>query len=267
MESTGRFAELGQRVVSALVLLPPVLAAVWFGGVWFLLLVAAAAALAGWELGGLLRLAPASRVVMAAFYGLMAPVIWHLGVLRDWQALVLLAAAPALVVGMAARLLGALRLAWGAAGFAWIWLGLASALWLRAQEEGLQLILWLLATVWVTDIAGYFVGRLVGGPKLAPRISPGKTWSGLIGAVLLAALAGWLAAAALFEAAGPRHAVAAAVLAVVAQAGDLLESAIKRHFAVKDAGRLIPGHGGLLDRIDGLLLAAPALALGLTFVA
>jgi phosphatidate cytidylyltransferase len=104
------------------------------------------------------------------------------------------------------------------------------------------------------------VGRLVGGPKLAPAVSPGKTWSGACGGLVAAALVG--VAAAKLAGGAPRAAlISAAALGVVAQAGDLLESALKRHFGVKDSGHLIPGHGGLLDRLDAVLLAAPAAAL------
>ncbi|RMF69338.1 MAG: phosphatidate cytidylyltransferase [Alphaproteobacteria bacterium] len=261
-----RFAELRARILSALVLLPPVIAAVWLGGIWFLLLVAAAAAVAGWEFGGLLRLEKGRRLLMAAFTGLMAFALWVSGAERSYPELITFVLAPPLALGILARLWRLVRVAWGCAGFAWIWLGLGSAVWLRGQEQGLAWVFWLLAVVWATDIAAYFVGRAFGGPRLAPRISPGKTWSGLIGGVIGAAAIGWLLAPVLFDTAHAGHALAAAGLAVAAQLGDLFESALKRHFAVKDSSRLIPGHGGLLDRIDGLLLAAPLLAMGLTFM-
>jgi phosphatidate cytidylyltransferase len=135
-------------------------------------------------------------------------------------------------------------------------------IWLRGDAQGgLAAILWLMASVWATDTGAYFAGRLIGGPKLAPRLSPNKTWAGLTGAMVAAALVGW--AAALLVPQGPPARVLAAAgagLAIVAQAGDLLESWIKRHFGAKDSSRLIPGHGGLFDRVDGLLTAAVALA-------
>ncbi len=263
---TARSTELRARVLSALVLLPPVIAAVWLGGAWFLLLVALAAAVAGWEFGGLLRLEKSRRLLMAVFTGLMALALWVAGADRSYPELIAVLLAPPLALGVLARLWRLARVAWGCAGFAWIWLGLGSAIWLREQEQGLAWVLWLLVVVWVTDIAAYFVGRALGGPKLAPRISPGKTWSGLIGAVIGAAVVGWLVAFALFGIADVALGLAAAGLAIGAQLGDLFESALKRHFTVKDSSRLIPGHGGLLDRIDGLLLAAPLLAMGLTLM-
>ena len=113
-----------------------------------------------------------------------------------------------------------------------------------------------------SDIGAYLVGRWIGGPRLAPRISPGKTWSGAVGGLLAAVAAGLLAAHVLSDAAGlARVRWSPPLLGVVAQAGDLLESFVKRRLEVKDSGHLIPGHGGLFDRLDGVLAAAPAAAL------
>jgi len=144
------------------------------------------------------------------------------------------------------------------AGIAYILLGAAALAWLRTS--GWESVLLVLLVVWASDIGAYLAGRLLGGPRLAPRISPGKTWSGAAGG-LASALAVGLVAVSLRP--GPvGHALAvAAGLSIAAQLGDLLESGMKRHFGVKDSGRLIPGHGGLLDRLDGLLAAAPVAAL------
>ena len=120
---------------------------------------------------------------------------------------------------------------------------------------GLTLILFLFVTVWVTDIAAYFVGRNFGGPKLMPKISPKKTWSGAIGGVFLAVLAA-LVFAGFLESLGVWVVVVLAVLlSITSQIGDLFESWVKRMFDVKDSGNLIPGHGGFLDRVDGLVAA------------
>ncbi len=118
-------------------------------------------------------------------------------------------------------------------------------------------VMFLVLIVWGTDIGAYVIGRLIGGPRLAPRISPGKTLSGAVGGLVVAVLIGW-AAAVLWQTPPLHGAVVGGVLGVVCQLGDLFESAAKRHFGVKDSGRLIPGHGGVLDRVDGLLTAAPA---------
>ena len=133
--------------------------------------------------------------------------------------------------------------------------------WLRGEGAvGRDDVLFLVAVVWASDIGAYAVGRLAGGPKLAPAISPGKTWSGAVGGLLIAMLAGAAVALGLEPGSVVRALTIAALLAVVSQAGDLFESWTKRRFGVKDSGRLIPGHGGLLDRLDGLLAAAPVAA-------
>jgi phosphatidate cytidylyltransferase len=135
-------------------------------------------------------------------------------------------------------------------------------LWLRHQPgDGRETILWIMACIWATDIGAYAVGRAAGGAKLAPRISPGKTWSGLFGGMAWAAVASSLMGYAFglghtFTLAG-----IGAGLAIVGQMGDLFESAAKRRAGVKDSGTLIPGHGGLLDRVDGLLAVLVVVAL------
>ena len=126
---------------------------------------------------------------------------------------------------------------------------------LRREDAGLLLALWTLSLVWATDIGGFFAGRAIGGPKLAPSISPAKTWAGLAGGV---ALATGLAALLHAQAGLPfRLAASTPLLAVLAQLGDLYESALKRRAGVKDSGRILPGHGGVLDRLDGLVPVAP----------
>lgn len=145
------------------------------------------------------------------------------------------------------------------------YLGLAAIAlpWLRADPAvGLRNTLFVLSVVWASDIGAYLVGRLVGGPKLAPAISPGKTWSGAAGGLISAVLACILVATSVSPEIAAYHAIGPAILlGVISQAGDLLESALKRHFGVKDSGRIIPGHGGLLDRLDALLAVAPVAAL------
>lgn len=151
------------------------------------------------------------------------------------------------------------------AGVIYILLAAATLTWLRfAASVGRDNVLFLLFLVWSSDIGAYAVGRTVGGPKLAPRISPGKTVSGACGGLLAAVLVG-VGAAALASTPPLQAGIVAGVLGMVAQAGDLLESFAKRHFGVKDSGRLIPGHGGLLDRLDALLAVAMAAGLLVLF--
>ncbi len=138
--------------------------------------------------------------------------------------------------------------------------------WLReGSENGLLHFVWLLAVVWSTDIGGYLFGLTLGGPKLAPSISPNKTWAGFIGGVVLAVIAGFYVPVFFGqpqELPGSMNIIGISIgISVVSQLGDLFESMVKRRFGVKDSGNVIPGHGGLFDRVDGLMSAAIALAL------
>ncbi|HTR86958.1 MAG TPA: phosphatidate cytidylyltransferase [Reyranella sp.] len=138
---------------------------------------------------------------------------------------------------------------------------LTALLWLHHQpSSGRQTILWILFCVWATDTGAYFLGRLAGGVKLAPRISPSKTWSGLIGGMCFSAVVSSACGLAFDLGETVPLAFYGVGIAVIAQIGDLIESAAKRAAGVKDSGRLIPGHGGLLDRIDGLIAVLVAVA-------
>jgi len=168
-------------------------------------------------------------------------------------------AAWVLAVGVMAALVLSMsgprqRSLWLAFGVCYLGAACLAFQWLRQDSEaGRNVIYWLLALVWATDTAAYFAGRAIGGPKLAPAISPKKTWSGLVGGMVGAAIVGYLAALLLDFSAPLLIAFASAALAVVAQGGDLLESGFKRRHGAKDSSGLIPGHGGLLDRVDGVL--------------
>jgi phosphatidate cytidylyltransferase len=251
------------RLISALALVPVALAVVAAGGWIYVLSVALLVSLMALEWGRLSearfgpqygRLAGATTLVVS----LGAIATAALGRPRDAVLCVLIGATLTALIA-SARAAAAI---WAGIGVALIGFPAVALVWLRAVPElGLGLLLWLLIVVWTTDTAAYAVGRRVGGPRLAPAISPGKTWSGLGGGVIGASLAGaitlWaLGSERLIHAAG-----LGAAFAVLAQLGDLAESALKRRAGVKDSGSLIPGHGGVLDRVDGFLLTAPALAL------
>lgn len=148
------------------------------------------------------------------------------------------------------------KIKWQAGGLAYIGIPTLATLWLRSGENGADVIMWMFAVIWMTDTAAYFVGKSLGGPKLAPKVSPKKTWSGLIGGVLGSMLVG-LISSLMFEGSASFFMWFSGFLAVLAQMGDLVESKVKRNFGVKDSGNLIPGHGGVLDRLDGLTLVAP----------
>jgi phosphatidate cytidylyltransferase len=233
-------------VLSAVVLAPVGLVSVWYGGaVWAACLAILAVGL-GMEWVGLCGIAALSLPGIAVPLALLA-----VGTLAAFGLPAIAGAALVVVAGTVA--LGSERPMLGA-GIAYIGPGYLSLLLLRAGPAGLRNVLFLMLVVWGADIGAYLVGRLVGGPRLAPLISPGKTWSGALGGAACAILVGLLVGSA-----HPWRAAALAfALGVVAQGGDLLESAIKRHFGAKDSGWIVPGHGGLLDRLDGVLAAAPA---------
>jgi phosphatidate cytidylyltransferase len=152
------------------------------------------------------------------------------------------------------------NLIWLATGIAYAGIFLAAMVLLRNSPFGRAAIFWLFASIWATDSAAYFGGRLIGGAKLWPAVSPGKTWAGAISGTIAGIAAGFCVLAAEGIALKPMHLVVGLLIVVAAQFGDLLESAIKRRFGVKDSSHLIPGHGGVMDRCDSLV-AASAVAL------
>ncbi len=253
---------LRTRVVSALILAPVALAAAYFGSPVWDALVAVMAAFMAWEWARLCDGGRLSRV--GAVSVAIAPGVVAVGAFWGVIPALVIVAVGVVLIGASANLGSARSPIWLAAGIAYVGMPCLAMAWLRAMPgDGLAALLWVLALVWATDTGAYVAGRGIGGPKLASRISPNKTWAGLIGGMIAAAAVG-LAAAFLVPDVPAWIAVPlSAALAVVEQAGDLFESAVKRHFGVKDSGRLIPGHGGVLDRVDGLLavsLAAAALS-------
>lgn len=153
-----------------------------------------------------------------------------------------------------------------ASWFGWIYCGLLPSYVARvsAFPDGWQWIFFLFALVWACDTGAYFAGNWIGGAKLNPRISPGKTWSGSIGGILATGLTGWGAAIWFFPLYPPSYLIGfALVVGLVSQGGDLCESLLKRAFGKKDSGRWLPGHGGFLDRFDSLLFGLPVLYIGL----
>lgn len=258
-------SELALRVLSAVVLAGVTVGALWAGGWIFAALAAVAAML-------ILR----EWMAMSGPFGFRA---------APWALMAFLAVTvmmareePLQSLGFSALVAAALmlarvtepRVAWLSLGVLYAGVPAIAAVALRGPDTltfastGAVAVIFVLAVVWATDTAAYFSGRLIGGPKLAPRFSPKKTWSGAIGGALAGVIAGCVVAALAGIGIGIVLALVALLLSVVGQMGDLAESAMKRHFGVKDSGVLIPGHGGIMDRVDGLVAAlAVAIAIGL----
>jgi phosphatidate cytidylyltransferase len=244
-----RSTELRLRVISALLLAPAVLLATYVGGWPFAIGAALCAAILLQEWVVIVRARNLLATVGAALAVAGAMLAVATGHAQIALGLLLLSAAVLLGAGW---LMGAVGVGWLAGGVLYAGLTGVVLVILRAGEAGFIVIVFLFAVVWATDIAAYFAGRRIGGPKLWARVSPKKTWSGAIGGFLAAVLVGLVAGLLVGRAPLPGWLVAAGVLSVFSQVGDLLESALKRRFGVKDSGRIIPGHGGVMDRVDGL---------------
>lgn len=272
-DRAGGLTNLQKRTLSAAVLLPLVIAAIALGHPYFTILVAIfAAAMAweftsvaahervsgqtspipvpsarGWRLLAALGVVTAVIAVVATGYGLPDVPVWSIVV------------AGAVAAGMVALAVNRRRAQWFPMGVIYVAAPAAALVAIRVEPTyGMASLIWIIALVVAADTGGYLVGRTVGGPKLVPRISPNKTWSGLGGAVLGAALAGLCTAFILNHTNVWMLTLISAVLGLLEQGGDLVESAFKRHFGVKDTSQIIPGHGGVLDRVDGLLAVAVA---------
>ena len=250
--------DLGIRTLSSAILIPAVLLDVWLGDIWFHLLVAFLAVMMAHEWCNIVHERNSAQFALHAAGALCGA---FLTLALDWPAtLSVLAVVWLSSVALSVRQRRKLS-RWVLLGVPYIGLPAMAFVILRGETHaGMLTIMWLLVVVWAADICAYFAGRLIGGPKLAPRISPKKTWAGLWGAVVGAAAAGlamgyWIGSTGFLV-----LLVLGGILAVVEQLGDLFESALKRHYGVKDSGRLIPGHGGILDRVDGLVAAALCLA-------
>jgi len=255
---SSRWGDLRLRILSAAVLAPLALGCIWIGGIAFaglIILIAAGLAYEWLVLCGQ-RSSPWAVLLFAALPLSVALTAYHSAA----AGLILLAVATVAGTVFTRGISRARPLVFGIP-----YLGLAAValVWLRRQPgTGGANVIVLLLVVWASDIGAYAAGRAIGGPRLAPAISPGKTWSGALGGLVAAAAVGLAASASLGN--GPvsfRPAAFAVLIGIISQAGDLFESQLKRHFGVKDSGTMIPGHGGLLDRLDAVLTAAPVAAL------
>ena len=247
--------DLSVRAAAAVVLAAVALVAAWIGGFWFMALWFVGAALALWEwqrlIGGERRLARigvgALALIAVAPFALHGAKVWTVAAM----------AAGAVAAGAVAGRTG--RAVWTGAGVFYAAAILAAPTLLRASPAyGLAAVLWLFAVVWGADTFAFFGGRLIGGPRLWRRVSPGKTWSGALVGTFAGAAAGAVVSLIAVPGGAPLVPIfwLGVATAIVGQIGDLAESAIKRRFTVKDSSRLIPGHGGVLDRLDAFVAAA-----------
>lgn len=246
--------ELAVRIVTGLALIAMALAAIVFGGLLFWLLAVALGMVMMAEWSDLVAASPQHKRL--ALYALVVPLAIMAPAIGAGPGFVAIG-----LIGAAFFFVGATtRRAWLAWGIVYVAVPILSLLLIRQQKDiGLVYTLWTLALVWACDIGAYFAGRTIGGPKLAPAVSPNKTWAGLIGGMAAASL--FALAMHHFYGLGWAAVIATPFLAVLAQGGDLFESWLKRRAGAKDSGTLLPGHGGVLDRLDGVVPVAPAAAL------
>ena len=248
-EAAAPMRDLGQRIVSAVAMALVVLGALWAGSVPFAIVVGAVGIAVVWEWGRIVRAGGVDAIMAIQAVSVVAGAVLAA---RGLAGLGLIAVVVAAIIS--ALLAFGERGHMAALGALYAGLPVVALVWLyRGDAAGPMAVLFLLLTVWATDTGAYFAGRLIGGPKLMVRISPNKTWSGLAGGMGAGGVVGAAFALVRPELALGYMLLAGALLGAVAQGGDLLESALKRAYGVKDASTLIPGHGGFMDRIDGLI--------------
>ena len=253
--TNSNWSDLSQRLVSAIVLATIVLFITWSGALPFALLIGVGAGILCWEWAKMVRGTDFDELLVLHVIAVL--VSCGLVFMEQYSvALLVLLIGPAVKFVMAgdkdAKHLGISLL-----GVPYIGLPVIAMIWLRGDADyGFLAILYLFVIVWTVDIFAYISGRSFGGPKFAPRISPKKTWSGFIGGVSAGALAGVIFGSYMGDSSLVKIGLISLLIGVVSQLGDLFESAFKRHYNIKDASNLIPGHGGLFDRVDGLMFGA-----------
>jgi phosphatidate cytidylyltransferase len=259
-----KWADLGVRSGSAILLAPIVVSAVWAGGTWYTAFIVSLGVLMAWEWTNIAHNGDAKQFALHAIAANCAALLVPYASILIVALCIASLCLPALPTKIETAGLQPMQrnLRWKALGVPYVAFPILALALLRQDPEwGVYALIWCIAIVWSADIAAYFAGRLIGGPKLAPKLSPKKTWAGMAGAVVGAALASFIFTS-YFQSSHWPLAIFAALFAVLEQGGDILESALKRHHNVKDSSSLIPGHGGILDRVDGLI----AVVLAATFV-
>lgn len=263
LRAGSRFANLLPRVLTAIVGLPIFLLALWTGRVWWAALVAVIMIAGAFEY---VRLCPGLKsgrqvVLLAGVAGLAGLVAWGPVVVVPWG--IALAGAIIVVVGLVPLVAGGglpglvrVEATWSAVPMGIAYLGAPAGVLVRWRDQHFAVVMILFGIVWANDVAGYFIGSRYGRHKLAPRISPGKSWEGSVAGLLIGGAIGVVSGSFLgLSLIG--GALLGVLISATAQIGDLFESALKRAAGVKDSGGIFPGHGGMLDRFDGVFFAAP----------
>lgn len=242
--------ELRTRIIVGVILITAAVLAEYFGGLflWLLVVLMALGIMSEWA-----RLTGRQDNRLLSMYALSVP----LAIMSPW------AAGPSflalgLIMGAAMFVAVFDRSIKLAVGVLYAGLPALAIIYLRDIDNGILIVFWTLALVWATDIGAYFSGRAIGGPKLAPQFSPNKTWAGLIGGVMLTAIVSFVLH--IYWGLPFKLVLLSVPLAVLAQMGDLFESWLKRKAGAKDSGTIFPGHGGVMDRLDGLIPVAPVVA-------
>lgn len=244
--------ELQLRIASGLAAAAVALTMLYLGPKPFAVLTFVVAAVMSWEWSRIVRGAGIDTVTVVHIATVLIAAL-----LTGWGMAVLAIAALAVgAIAVAALLFGTGHSQLAGAGVLYTGLPLVALGWLREDQLGFLAVLFVVLAVIMTDTAAYFSGRLIGGPKLWPAVSPQKTWAGLIGGITAAALTGIVFPYLTGSGIPAWLGLLGLMLGLVAQAGDLAESALKRHFGLKDASDLIPGHGGFMDRMDGVVTAS-----------
>jgi len=257
--------ELVLRIVSVIALVPFVIYLIHMGGFFFKGLLIIITFLVGFEYERVTQLPKKSRGVLSA--GVFATAFWLMA-FPDTRAYID-GGVMSVILGVAFYGIGLIlkkpQLGWAALGIPYIAIPMFSMGFIYDVTGAPYWLYWLLLVSWGSDTGAYVIGKLTGGPKLVPKISPNKTWAGFVGGMLVGL--GFGTGAGIYFDLGPVFtlAIAAVLLSIWGAVGDLFESFIKRRFGVKDSGFLIPGHGGVLDRVDAMMFAAPATAIWLGF--
>ena len=253
-------SELKTRIISAFIMIMVSFGIIWVGNTIFLVFLIILSSLISWEWSRIaMAKSKSSWIVMAITIG-VSLILFTIGYsLFEIMLALFVGAAIAFMIEWRANFHTKFLIF---TGVFYIALALLAAIWLRVQHDGMVLFLWLVAMVVATDVGAYFSGRSIGGAKLAVKISPNKTWAGLFGGMIAAAIVSAIFAYNMTSNINDIYALAALAMAIaiIAQMGDLLESWMKRKSNYKDSSNIIPGHGGVLDRFDGFLAATPVFA-------